>query len=37
MTIEYIPRRHNAVADALGGKGELVALEGEDQAERSRS
>ena len=37
MTIEYRPGRHNAVADALSRKGQLVALEGEDWAARSRS
>lgn len=37
MTIEYRPGRHNAVAYALSMKGQLAALEGEDQAARSRS
>ena len=37
MTIEYRPGKHNAVADALSRKGLLAALEGEDQAARSRS
>ena len=37
MTIEYRLGRHNAVADALSGKGQLATLEGEDQAARSRS
>ena len=38
MTIEYRPGRHNAVADALSRKGQLAALEKEeDRAARSRS
>eukprot|EP00253_Pinus_taeda_P026211 PITA_26211 len=37
MSIEYRPGRHNALADALSRKGQLAALEGEDQATRSRS
>eukprot|EP00253_Pinus_taeda_P026665 PITA_26665 len=37
MTIEYRPGRHNAVADALSRKGQLAALEEEDQAARGRS
>ena len=38
MTIEYRPRRHNAVADALSRKGQLAALEEEeDRAARRRS
>jgi len=37
MSIEYRPGRHNALADALSRKGQLAALEGEDQATRRRS
>ena len=37
MTIEYRPGRHNVVADALSRKGQLAALEEEeDRAARSR-
>ena len=37
MTIRYRQGRHNAVADVVSRKGQLVALEGEDWAARSRS
>lgn len=37
MTIEYIPRRLNAVVDALSRKGHLPTLEGEDRVARSRN
>lgn len=37
MTIQYRLERLNAVAETLSRKGQLVALEGEDWASRSRS